>query len=64
MKQRTIKGIRSDLNLSQEELAKELDISLTSMQKYERYESRIPATFLIDLASKAGLDPREIKIRR
>lgn len=64
MKQRTIKGVRCDLGLTQEELAKELDISLTSMQKYERYESKTPGSFLLDLAEKAGLDPRDIKIKR
>ena len=59
---RTIKGIRCDLGLTQDELAKKLGISGQSMRNKESYRYSLTANELLILADLAKIDPREIKL--
>jgi len=64
MNKRTFKGIRSDLDLTQEEMSKMLSIPLETYKKYERYETKIPAEVLIKVADAGEVrDVREIRIK-
>lgn len=42
--------LRTDKDLTQKEIAEELDMHLTTYREYEQQVRRIPATFLIKLA--------------
>lgn len=42
--------LRIDKDLTQKEIAEELNMHLTTYREYEQQERRIPATFLIKLA--------------
>lgn len=59
---RTIKGIRCDLGLTQDELAEKLGISGQSMRNKESYRHSLTANELLILADLAKIDPREIKL--
>lgn len=62
--QRTLKGIRNDLGLNQQEMAEQIGVPYISYQRYENYKYRIPADVLIKVADKAGIvDVREIKYK-
>lgn len=60
--QRTIRGLRNDLGLTQKEMAEKLGVPIASYQRYERYQQVPTAKMLIKLADLCGiLDLREIK---
>ena len=61
--QRTIKGLRSDLNLSQYEMAKKLGIGIQTYRNKEAYRSELTATELMALCDIAGVNPNEVKIK-
>ena len=59
---RTLRGIRSDLGLTQKEMAEKLGTSFISYQRYETYQNRMPSNILVGVADLAGIiDVREIK---
>lgn len=59
---RTIAGIRKDLNLNQNEMAKKLDISITTLQRYETGKSPVPYTIALKIADMGGIkDLRSIR---
>ena len=61
--QRTLKGLRYDLGLTQKEMADKLEVSLASYQRYERYEVEAPMSMIIKLADMCKIENvREIKI--
>ena len=61
--QRTLKGLRYDLSLTQKEMADKLEVSLASYQRYERYEVEAPMSMIIKLADMCKIENvREIKI--
>ena len=59
---RTIKGIRCDLGLSQEELANIFGITVQSVRNKEAYRTALTANELLILADLAKVDPRDIKL--
>ena len=59
---RTIKGIRNDLGMSQDELAKIFGITVQSLRNKEAYRTSLTANELLILADLAKIDPREIKL--
>lgn len=60
--QRTIKGLRSDLNLTQKEMADALGIPICNYQRYEKLEVPVPLKVMIKIADMVGIvDIREIK---
>lgn len=61
--QRTFRGIRSDLGLTQQEMAEKLGVTITTYQHYERYLSRIPAEILFKVAELGHVDPSTIRIK-
>lgn len=59
---RTIKGLRTDLELKQEQMAERLGVSLPTYKRYENYKARIPAAVLVKIADMCGIsDVRNIK---
>lgn len=59
---RTIKGLRTDLELKQEQMAERLGVSLPTYKRYENYQARIPAAVLVKIADMCGItDVRTIK---
>ena len=63
MSKRTLKGLRSDLGLTQEEMAKKVGVSTSAYQKYETYQHKIPAEVLFTVAKLCKIDPTEIRIK-
>lgn len=62
---RSIKGIRSDLNLKQCEMAERLGLGLSTYQRIEHEEVTPDGDVLIDIADMIGItDVREIRIKR
>lgn len=62
--QRTIIGIRSDLDLTQEEMAKKLNLPYATYQRYERYETKIPVEVMIRIADMVNIvDIRDIRFK-
>ncbi len=60
----TIKNIRSELNLSQEGLARELHVGFTSVNRWENHKSkpnRIARYALAELCRKKHLDQKLIE---
>lgn len=53
-----LKLFRKDSKLTQEELAKKLNISFQQIQKYERGVNRIPASRLFQIANIFEIDIR------
>ena len=61
--QKTLKEIRTQiLKLSQEKMARILDVSVYCWHTKECYKRPLKATELITIAQMANLDPREVKI--
>ena len=59
---RTIRGLRNDLHLSQEEMAKKLGVSTKTYSRYENLETKIPYEIVIAICDMAKIvDPREVK---
>ena len=63
---RTLKGIRNDLGLNQDEMAEALGISLASYQRYENFKTdKVPFGVIKEAGDMAGIeDLREIKYKR
>ncbi len=62
--QRTLKGLRYDLGLTQKELADKIKCPIASYQRYERYEVEVPMTILLRISKLCGdIDLREIKFK-
>lgn len=61
---RTIKGIRCDLGMSQEELAKFLGITTQSLRNKEQYKTPLTVKELLVLCDLAKLDPREVQVAK
>lgn len=59
---RTLKGIRADLNLTMEQMAKALKISQVSYFKKEHGEAPLLASELIKIAEMAKINPSDIKL--
>lgn len=59
---RTIKGLRNDLDLSQEEMAHKLGIPTVTYRRYENYQNKIPTNIIVAIADMCGIeDIRNIK---
>lgn len=61
---RTIKGIRCDLKMSQEELAKFLGITTQSLRNKEQYKTPLTVKELLALCDLAKLDPRDVQVAK
>lgn len=60
--QRTIIGIRSDLGMTQEEMASAIGVPLSNYQRYEGYKVKIPLDVMFRIADMVGIvNIREIK---
>lgn len=59
---RSLKGIRGDLNMTMEEMAKALGISITSYFKKEHGEVPLLASELIKIAELANISVNDIAI--
>lgn len=59
---RTLKGIRTDLNLTQEEMAKEMGVGVQTWRNKELYITELTATELMLLCDKAKVSPYDVKI--
>lgn len=59
---RTIKGVRIDLGLTQEEMAEELGISVVAYRNKEAYRTELTASQFVKLLSMSGLGAHEIKV--
>lgn len=59
---RTLKGIRNDLNLTQEEMAKKLGIGIQTWRNKELYVSELTATELMMLCQMAHVNPKDVKL--
>lgn len=65
MAKRTIKGLRNDLGLTQEEMAKKLKIANGTFIRYENYQSKIPYEIALAIADLCKIDNlRDIKFCR
>lgn len=63
MNKRTIKGIRFDLSLTQQEMANKLGVPLNTYRRYENYITKIPVNVLIKIADLAKIENiRSIKV--
>ncbi len=59
---RTLKGLRTDLGLTQIEMAKKLGVSIATYQRYENYVYKIPSAVLVKIADMVNIvDVRDIK---
>lgn len=59
---RSLKGIRGDLNLSMEEMAKALGISVTSYFKKEHGEVPLLASEIIKISEMANISANDIAL--
>ena len=64
MGKRSLKGIRCDLGYTQEEMAKKLEMSVNSYKNRESFRSSLLAEELIALSEIAGIDPRDVILRK
>lgn len=53
---RTLKGIRTDLGLTQREMAKEVGIKPATYQRYENYETKIPVEVIAKIMELAHIE--------
>lgn len=64
MNKRTMKGLRSDLGITQMQMAEKLGTSISNYQKYERMESKVPLEIAIKFADLFNItDIREIRFK-
>lgn len=63
MAKKTLAQIRKELKMSQETLAHELGITLSSWNMKENYKRKLTANELVDLAEIAKMDPRQIILK-
>ena len=62
MPQRTMKGLRNDIGLSQKEMAKKLGIAYMTYQRYENHVNPIPYKVALKFADAVGTNNlRDIK---
>lgn len=62
MPQRTMKGLRNDMNLTQEQMAEKLGIHASTYISYENNQSRIPYKIALKFADVVGISNlRDIK---
>ena len=59
---RTLKGIRADLSLTQEQIAEKLGVSIQTWRNKEAYVSELTATELMQLCDLANISPYEVKL--
>lgn len=59
---RNLKSIRVDLNLTQEEMAKKLEMSYPTYQKKERGDSPLLANELLKISKLSGIEMKDIEI--
>lgn len=63
MNQRTIKGIRADLGLTQHQMAEKLGINIHTLVRYEKGRTKLPFEIVIKIADLGGIaDLRQIKV--
>ena len=60
--QRSLKGIRFDLGLTQAQMAERLGISELSYRNKEMYRTGLTAKELIKISILANIDPMEVKL--
>ena len=61
--QRTLKGIRADLGLTQQEMAAKLGISDVTYRNKEKYATELTASELMLISKLASISPELIKIK-
>lgn len=61
---RTLKGIRGDLNLTMEDMAKALNISVTSYFKKEHGKVPLLASELIKISEMANISTNDIIVEK
>lgn len=62
MPQRTMKGLRCDMNLTQTQMAEKLGISLTTYVAYENHRNKIPYNIALKFADVVKVNNlRDIK---
>lgn len=59
---RTLKGIRAELNLTQEEMAKKMGVGIQTWRNKELYVTELTATELMLLCSLANVRPEDVKL--
>ena len=59
---RTLKSIRIDLGLTQEQIAKKLNLGVQTWRNKEAYRSELTATELLELCEMAKVDPMQVKL--
>ena len=62
MVKRTLKSIRLDLGLTQDQMAKKLGISKISWMHKESYETKLSAVELMKIVNLSGVEASSIKI--
>lgn len=62
--ERTIKGLRNDLGLTQKEMAEKIDVPIASYQRYENYVAKIPTEVIVKIMEITGIENlKEIKFK-
>ena len=59
---RSLKSIRVDLNLTQEEMAKKLGIGIQTWRNKELYVTELTATELMMICELAKVSPYDVKL--
>lgn len=61
---RTIKGLRSDLDYTQKEMAEVLNVPLATYQRYENYKTKIPTEVIDKIMDLSGIESlKEIRYK-
>lgn len=61
---RTLKSIRVDLNLTQEEMAKKIGVGIQTWRNKEAYVTELTATELMLICQLSGVNPMDIKLTK
>ncbi len=59
---RTLKSIRIDLGLTQDEMAKKMNLGIQTWRNKEAYRSELTATELLKICEMAKVEPTQVKL--